>query len=140
MLVYVIGDQEDRTEGYPASLTARLNEIDVNVGITGVRLTGTGTWAERAAMAWARQRHKKIQSDGRPQAVVVVRVPECIRGQKTVSCNQLQRETAQVWKDAVRGQTKGLLERFKAIFETHWVIWIHNPGAADPDGAGGAGE
>ena len=43
LLVYVIGDQEDRTEGYPASLTARLNEIDVNVGITGVRLTGTGT-------------------------------------------------------------------------------------------------
>ena len=140
MLVYVIGDQEDRTEGYPASLTARLNEIDVNVGITGVRLTGTGTWAERAALAWARQRQKKIQSDGRPQAVVIVRVPECIRGQKTVSCNQLQRETAQVWKDAVRGQTKGLLERFKAIFETHWVIWIHNPGAANPDGTGGAGE
>ena len=49
MLVYVIGDQEDRTEGYPAPLTARLNEIDVNMRITALRVDGPGTWAGRAA-------------------------------------------------------------------------------------------
>ena len=136
MLVYVIGDQEDRTEGYPASLTARLNELDVNMRITALRVDGPGTWAGRAAAERARQRHKEIRDVGRPDAVVIVRVPECIKGQKATTLRQLQNEGNQVWKDAVQGQTKGLLKRFRAIFETRYVIWIHNPAVTGPSGAG----
>ena len=129
MLIYVIGDSEDKTEGYPAELTARLNEIDVNIGITALRVDGPGTWAERAAATWARQRHKEIYDHGWPRAVIIARMPECVRSQKPITRRQLQEEGNQVWKEALRGQTRGLLDTFKAMFESRHVIWIHNPDA-----------
>ena len=79
---------------------------------------------------------RKYGDVGRPDAVVIVRVPECIKGQKATTLRQLQNEGNQVWKDAVQGQTKGLLKRFRAIFETRYVIWIHNPAVTGPSGAG----
>ena len=70
---------------------------------------------------------------GRPDTVVIVRVPECLKGRKATTLRQLRNEGNQVWKDAVQGQTKGLLKRFRAIFETRYVIWIPNPAVTGPE-------
>ena len=146
LLVYVIGDQDDETEGYPALADSqaerdrrqrghhrRTASRHQHLGRKGGHDMGPATPQEDT------ERRPAPGGRRRPGS------PNASRARKAVSCIQLQRETAQVWKDAVRGQTKGLLERFKTIFETRWVIWIHNPGAANPggagpDGAGGAGE
>ena len=131
MLVYVKGDREDQTEGYPASLIARLNQLDVEIGITALRVDGPSNWVTRATVQWAQQRHKEIGDHGRPQAVVIVGLPDCFKSKNETTMKKFQEESVRVWKDAVRGQTKGLIERLQAMVETRRVIWIHDPNGTE---------
>ena len=128
MLVYVKRYREDQPEEYQASLIASLNRLDVEIGINALRVDDPSNWVSRAAVQWAQQRHKEIRDHGRPQAVVIAGLPDCFKDKPAITTmKEFEEESVRVWKDAVRGQTKGLIERLQAMVETRRVIWIHDP-------------